>query len=87
MLRNQLKPAFRRKRRDLSSSGVRLQHVNAQSLTARHTVKHIQDFKLRVLRCPPHSPDLAPTDFHLFWPLKDALFGLNLRSETYSGRN
>ena len=84
MLRNQLKPAIRRQRRGLSSSCVRLQGVNARAHTARHTVKRMQDFKLQVLPCPPHSPDLAPNDFHLFWPLKDALFGRNLRSETYS---
>jgi hypothetical protein len=24
---------------------------------------------------PPYSPDLAPSDFHLFGPLKDALRG------------
>jgi len=84
VLRNQLKPAIRRQRRGLSSSCVRLQGVNARAHTARHTVKRMQDFKLQVLPCPPHSPDLAPNDFHLFWPLKDALFGRNLRSETYS---
>jgi histone-lysine N-methyltransferase SETMAR len=82
VLRNQLKPAIRRHRRGLSSSGVRLQGVNARRHTARYTVKQIQDFKLQVLPCPPHSPDLAPSDFHLLWPLKDALFGRNLKSET-----
>jgi histone-lysine N-methyltransferase SETMAR len=28
-----------------------------------------------VLPHPPYSPDLAPSDFHLFGPLKDALRG------------
>ena len=65
-----------------SSSGLRLQGVNARRHAARHTVKQIQDFKPQVLSCPPHSPDLAPSDFHLFWPLKVALFGRNLKSET-----
>jgi hypothetical protein len=27
------------------------------------------------LDCAPHSPDLAPTDFHLLGPLKEALRG------------
>ena len=58
-----------------------LQHVNARPHTARHTVKQIQDFKLQVLPPPPYSPDLAPSDFRLFWPLKDALRRRNLRSD------
>ena len=62
--------------------GVSLEGVNARRHTAPQTVKQIEDFILQVLPCPPYSPDLAPTDFHLFWPLKDVLFGRNLRSET-----
>ena len=80
-LRNRLKPAIRSKRRGLSSSDACLQHVNALPHTARHTVKQIQDFKLQVLHRPPYSPDLAPSDFSLFWPLKDALRRCNLRSD------
>jgi hypothetical protein len=76
VVRNRLKPAIRSRRSALSSSGVCLQHVNA-----RHTVKQIHGFKLQVLPRPPHSPDLAPSDFHLFWPLKDALRRRNLRSD------
>ena len=67
----------KKQRRGLSSSGVRLQGVDA---------RQIHDFKLQVLPCPPHSPDVAPSNFHLFWPLKDALFGRNLISVTCSLR-
>jgi len=28
-----------------------------------------------VLKHPPYSPDLAPSDFHLFGPIKDHLRG------------
>jgi histone-lysine N-methyltransferase SETMAR len=52
-----------------------------QNHTAHHTVKQIQDFKLEVLPHPPYLPDLAPSDFHLFWPLKDALLVRNFRSD------
>jgi len=76
--RNRLKPAIRSKRRGLSSSDVCLQHVNARPHTARHTVKQIQDFKLPVRHI---RPDLAPSDFRHFWPLKDALRRRNLRSD------
>jgi hypothetical protein len=43
-------------------------------------MKQIQDLKLEVLSHPPYSPDLAPSDFHLFWPLKDALRGRHFKS-------
>ena len=29
----------------------------------------------------PHAQDEVPSDFHLFWPLKDELRGHNFRSE------
>jgi histone-lysine N-methyltransferase SETMAR len=81
MLQNQLKPAIRTKRRSLSSSGVCLQHDNARTHTARRTIKQIQDLKLEVLPQPPYSPDLALSDFHLFWSLKDTLHGHHFRSD------
>jgi histone-lysine N-methyltransferase SETMAR len=31
--------------------------------------------KFEVLPHPPYSPDLAPSDFHLFGPLKESLQG------------
>ena len=70
MLRHQLKPAIRRERRALLSSGVCLQHDNARPPTDRHTVKQIHEVKLELLSHPPYSSDLAATAFHLFWPLK-----------------
>ena len=30
---------------------------------------------------PPYSPDLAPSDFHLFGPLKDALRGTRFEDD------
>jgi len=75
MIRHQLKPAIRRERRALLSSGVCLRHDNARHKTARHTVKQVQNLKLE-LSHPPYSPDLAPTDFHLL-ALKDALRDVN----------
>ena len=63
VLRHQLKPANRRKRRWLSSSDVHLQHHISRAHTARHTVKQIQGLQLEVLPHPPYSPDWAPSDF------------------------
>jgi hypothetical protein len=49
--------------------------------TARHGVKHVQDFKLELSPHPPYLPHLAPSNFHLFWPLKDALLVRNFKSD------
>ena len=73
MIRHQLKLAIRRKRLCVSSSGVYLQHHNSRLRTARHTLKQIQGLQLEVLPYPPYSPDLAPSDFHLFWPIEDSV--------------
>jgi hypothetical protein len=35
----------------------------------------LQSFKWEVLAQPPHSPDLAPSDYHLFYKLKKSLAG------------
>lgn len=75
MLCNHLRPAIRSKRRGLLSKGVLLLHDNARPHTAAHTVETLQRLNFEVLDHPPYSPDLAPSDFHLFGPLKDALRG------------
>jgi histone-lysine N-methyltransferase SETMAR len=36
-------------------------------------LRHIMKFE--VLPHPPYSPDLVPSDFHLFGPLKESLRG------------
>ena len=48
MLRNQLKPAIK-KRRDFLPSAACLQNDNARPHAARRTVKQVQDLKLEVL--------------------------------------
>jgi hypothetical protein len=37
--------------------------------------------KFDVMAYPPYSPDLAPSDYHLFGPLKDALRGRRFTSD------
>ena len=80
LLKNQLLPAVKSKRRGLLSTGVLLQHDNARSHTARSTVTTIQDLSFECLPHPPYSPDLAPSDFHVFGPLKEAMGGKSFRS-------
>jgi hypothetical protein len=75
MLVNELKPAIRSKRRGLLSKRVLLLHDNTRPHTAAHTVDTLRALKFEVLKHPPYSPDLAPSDFHLFGPMKEHLRG------------
>jgi histone-lysine N-methyltransferase SETMAR len=70
-----LKPAIRTKRRGLLTSGVLLQNDNARPHTARVTAKKITDLCLDCIPHPAYSSDLAPNDYHVFGPLKEALGG------------
>lgn len=81
LLTNHLRPAIKTKRRGLLSAGVLLQHDNARPHTARATVATITDLKFECLPHPPYSPDLAPSDFHLFGPLKEAMGGRKFHSD------
>ena len=75
MLRNELRPAIRSKRRGRLTQGVLLLHNNACPHTAHLTINTILQLNWEVLEHPAYSPDLAPSDFHLFGPLKNALRG------------
>ena len=72
---DRLREAVRRKRPGRLTSGVILQHDNATPHTANVTKDQIQRFGWEVLPHPPHSPDLAPSDYHLFGPMKRHLSG------------
>ena len=72
---NKLREAIRRKRPGQLTNGVILQHDNATPHTARQTQSWIEKYGWEILPHPPHSPDLAPSDFHLFGPLKRELAG------------
>jgi len=52
-----------------------IQHDNARPHTSLRTQVAIAKFGWTVLPHPPHSPDLAPSDFRLFGALKYALHG------------
>jgi histone-lysine N-methyltransferase SETMAR len=75
MLVNELKHTIRSKRRGLLSKRVLLLHDNARHHTAVHTVDTLRALKFEVLKQPPYSPDLAPSDCHLFGPMKEHLRG------------
>ena len=75
MLQRELKPAIRSKIRGKLSKEVLLLHDNARPHTTANTLETLKQLKREDMEHPPYSPDLAPSDFHLYGPLKDALRG------------
>jgi transposase len=55
------------------SRGVCLLHNNVQPHSAHITTALLEKFKWDILDHPPYSPDLVPSDFHLFLHLKKHL--------------
>lgn len=70
-----LKKRFQRLRRHNNPGDVLIQHDNARPHTSLRTSEHIAKQGWTVLPHPPYSPDLAPSDFHLFGALKDGIRG------------
>ena len=75
MLTDRLKPAIRSKRRGLLLKSVVLLHDNARPHTAAHTTETLGKLKFEVMAHPSYSPDLAPSDYHMFAPFKEAFKG------------
>jgi hypothetical protein len=69
--------AIRRKRTNQLARGVLLHHGNARPHTAGATQDRIQELLVQceLLEHPPYNPDLTPSDFNLFGPLKNHLGG------------
>lgn len=76
-----LRRAIQNKRRGLLSKGVLLLHDNARPHTAHLTQQLLDSFGWEVVAHPPYSPDLAPSDYHLFLELKKFLAGQRFESE------
>jgi len=75
-----LKARISRVRPEKKKTTFLLQHDNARPHTSLKTVEHIANLGWTVLPHPPYSPDLAPSDFHLFGPMKDGLRGQHFPS-------
>lgn len=54
---------------------------NARVHTANLSMATIRELKWQLLPHPPYSPDLAPSDYHLFAPMKDPLRGVHFTCE------
>jgi histone-lysine N-methyltransferase SETMAR len=70
---------LRRKMRNRQGPIVLL-HDNATSHTAQLTKNKISEFGWTTLKHPPYSPDLAPSDFHLFRALEHFLRGKHFQN-------
>ena len=58
-----------------------MQHNNARLHVAKATIETVNKLGFEVLQHPAYSPDLAPSDYHIFAPLKDALQGRKFSSD------
>jgi histone-lysine N-methyltransferase SETMAR len=63
------------------SKKVLLHHNNARPHTAAAKVETELQLGFEILQHPPDSPDLAPSDYHIFGPLKKALRGRGFASD------
>lgn len=68
-----LRRAIQNKRRGKLSSQILFLHDNARPHTANRTREVLDAFKWEVFPHPPYSPDLAPSDYHLFPTMKSWL--------------
>lgn len=76
-----LRRAIQNRRREMLRKGVSILHDNARPHVARQTVDLLQNFGWNVITHPPYSPDLAPSDYHLFPKLKEHLSGRRFCSD------
>ena len=56
-------------------------HDNTRPHVSLMTQKKLRDLGWEVLLHPPYSPDIAPSDYHLFRSLKNFLDGVKLNSK------
>ncbi|RUS86550.1 hypothetical protein EGW08_005689 [Elysia chlorotica] len=74
-LLKRLRSELVRRRRGKLRNGVLLLHDNAPAHRARQAVETADLCGYEILRHPPYSPDLAPSDFCLFPNLKKSIKG------------
>ena len=75
ILLNKLHPEIKKRRRGLISTGVILHYDNASVHTSYHVLSTIHNLRYELLRHPPYSSDLAPSDYYPFPLLKKYLKG------------
>jgi len=78
----QLKDILKEKRHGKVTRGVLFLHDNAPAHRALVTQKKLAYLGFHCLDHPPSSPDLAPSDYHLFPGPKKQLKGRHFSSDT-----
>lgn len=76
-----VRQAIIEKRRGKWSSGVLFHHDNASAHRSQLALAAIRQAGFKLLDHPPYSPDLAPSDFHLFPKLKENIRGIKFRDD------
>jgi histone-lysine N-methyltransferase SETMAR len=87
MFEEEMQPAIHSRRREMLTNGVVLHHDNARPHKTAATAETIRKLKFELLPHTAYSSDLAPSDYHIFGPLKDALRGLRLENEDFAQLN
>lgn len=78
---SELKQAIEQKQPALANrKGIVLQQDNARPHVSLATRNKLAELKFDVLVHPPYSPDLAPSDYHLFRSLQNSLGGKSFPS-------
>ena len=67
---NKLWRSIQNKGLGMLTKSVVLLHDNVRPHTAPHTNASIKLFNWKIFDHPPYSPDLAPSDYHLFTKMK-----------------
>lgn len=70
-----LREKIKEQRRGKLTHGILLLHDNARPHTSHETEAAIKELGFKVMPHPAYSPDLAPSDFHLFAKMKEPLRG------------
>jgi histone-lysine N-methyltransferase SETMAR len=81
VLQTKLKSAIRSKRRGELGKNAIFLHDNACPQTANQTVETVNELGFELMEHPPYCPDLAPSDFRVFGPMKVALRGRRFSSD------
>jgi len=68
-----VKDILKKKRRGKFTKGILFLHDNAPAHRALATQKKLAYLCFQCLDHPPNSPDLAPSDYHLFPGLKKTI--------------
>ncbi|XP_015432649.1 PREDICTED: histone-lysine N-methyltransferase SETMAR-like [Dufourea novaeangliae] len=75
MLLDKLKAAIRENRPGMAKKKVLFHHDNAPAHSSAIAQEKLSKLKFEILPHPPYSPDLVPSDFHVFPKLKTFLAG------------